>query len=146
MKGVVFQSNGGPEVLEFQEVAEPSPSDGKVLVDIEAVGVNFRDVYEREGGGYGSPAPAGTGIEGPAPVHGKAKLAREAGADEVIGYQDFAKRTRELTRGEGVAAVYDGVGKTTFYESLPALRPFGRMILYGAASGQPDPLKVQMLA
>jgi NADPH2:quinone reductase len=53
---------------------------------------------------------------------------------------------RDLTGGEGVAAVYDGVGKTTFYESLQALRPLGRMILYGAASGQPDPLKVQMLA
>jgi NADPH:quinone reductase len=76
----------------------------------------------------------------------KAKLARDAGADELIGYQGFAKRVRDITRGEGVAAVYDGVGKTTFYEGLEAIRPTGRMILYGAASGQPDPLKVQTLA
>src|SRR5206468_235500 len=76
----------------------------------------------------------------------KADLASEAGADEVLGYEGFAGRTREITRGEGVAAVYDGIGKTTFYEGLQAIRPLGRMILYGAASGQPDPLKVQSLA
>jgi NADPH2:quinone reductase len=76
----------------------------------------------------------------------KADLARGAGADEVIGYEDFAPRVRELTGGEGVAAVYDGVGKATFYDGLKALRPLGRMILYGAASGQPDPLPVSMLA
>jgi NADPH2:quinone reductase len=48
----------------------------------------------------------------------------------------------EITRGEGAAAVYDGVGKATFLDGLGALRPTGRMILYGAASGRPDPLDV----
>ena len=43
-------------------------------------------------------------------------------------------------------AVYDGVGKTTFLDGLKALAPTGRMILYGAASGQPDPLPLAMLA
>ena len=52
----------------------------------------------------------------------------------------FARRVRDITGGEGVAAVYDGIGKTTFYEGLDAIRPFGRMIMYGSASGQPDPL------
>ena len=55
----------------------------------------------------------------------KAQLAREAGADETIGYEGFAERARELTHGEGVAAVYDGIGATTFEESLAALRPPG---------------------
>ena len=76
----------------------------------------------------------------------KAQLARDAGADEVIGYDDFAAAVRELTGGAGVAAVYDGVGKTTFMEGLKALAPTGRMILYGAASGQPDPLDRPVLA
>ena len=71
----------------------------------------------------------------------KAALARGAGADEVIGYDGFAARAREITGGDGVKAVYDGVGKTTFLEGLQALAPTGRMILYGAASGQPDPLR-----
>lgn len=240
MKAVIFERNGGPEVLDYREVSDPTPRDGQVLVAVEVVGVNFRDVYEREGGGYGSRPPAIIGVEGagktadngrvawvdvphsyaerltanpdklvpipddigsevaaaallqgitahylahesypiqngdPVLVHAaaggvgllltqlarllgarviattstdeKARLAREAGADEVIGYEGFAKTVREITGGEGVAAVYDGVGKATFYEGLEALRPFGRMIVYGAASGQPDPLPVAKLA
>jgi len=64
MRAVAFERNGGPEVLEFKEVPDPSPRAGQVLVDIETVGVNFRDVYEREGGGYGSAPPAIIGVEG----------------------------------------------------------------------------------
>jgi NADPH2:quinone reductase len=241
MKAVIFERNGGPDVLEYRDVPEPSPRDGQVLVDVEVVGVNFRDVYEREGQDYGSKPPAIIGVEGagtvaqtgervvwmnvpssyaervaadpnllvPIPdgmsadvaaavlmqgmtahylafdsypiqqgdwviVHAgaggvgllltqiakliggrviattssdaKAKLAREAGADEVLGYEGFAERAREISGGEGVAAVYDGVGKTTFYEGLKAIRPFGRMIIYGSSSGQPDPLPVMLLA
>jgi len=241
MHAVVFERNGGPEVLDFKETPEPSPRDGQVLVDIAAIGVNFRDVYEREGADYGSKPPAILGVEGagmlgesgervawidvphsyaervaadprklvPIPegvatdvaaaallqgltahylahdsypiqkgdwvlVHAgaggvgllltqiakllggrviattsseeKALLARDAGADEVLSYEGFAERAREITGGEGVAAVYDGVGKTTFAEGLLAIRPFGRMILYGAASGQPEPFRLQLLA
>ena len=76
----------------------------------------------------------------------KAALARGAGAEHTIGYDGFAEQVRELTGGAGVAAVYDGIGKTTFLEGLRALRPTGRMILYGAASGQPDPLATESLA
>jgi len=241
VRAVVFERNGGPEVLDYREVPDPSPRDGQVLVEVEGIGVNFRDVYEREGQDYGQKPPAIIGVEGagrvagtgervawinvpssyaervasdskhlvPIPdgvssdiaaaallqgitahylahdsypiqkgdwvlVHaaaggvgllltqiakqlgahvigttsseGKAQLAREAGADEVLGYEDFATRAREMAGGEGVAAVYDGVGKTTFYEGLRAIRPLGRMILYGSASGQPDPLPVALLA
>jgi NADPH:quinone reductase len=240
MHGVVFERNGGPEVLEYNEVPEPQPKEGEVLVEVEAVGVNYRDVYERQGGGYGSPPPAIIGVEGAghivdtgarvawvgvpgsyaervaAPrdylvdvpdalasdvaaaallqgmtahflaydsypvqdgdwllVHAaaggvgllltqmikllggrviattssdeKAELARTAGADEVIGYEAFADRVREITDAEGVAAVYDGVGKATFLEGLKALRPTGRMINYGSASGRPDPVDVSVL-
>jgi NADPH2:quinone reductase len=211
------------------------------VVDVEAAGVNYMDVYEREGNGYGSPPPATPGAEGAGtiagtgervawmnvpgsyaerlsaprerlvpvpdnlptdvaaaamlqgitadylvsdsyPVHPgdwvvvhaaaggmgllltqlvtlrggrvigttsteeKAALAREAGAEEVLGYEDFDGRVREITGGEGAAVVYDGVGRTTFDAGLKALRPTGSMILYGAASGQPEPLTLQSLA
>jgi len=241
MRAIYFERNGGPEVLEPGDRPAPEPGDGEVLVDVEAVGVNYRDVYERNGGGYGSAPPAIIGVEGAGKIAGtgervawahidgsyaeqiaaprnklvavpdgvssevaaaallqgmtahylaadsypisegdwvlihaaaggvgllltqiakarggrmiattstaeKAELARGAGADEVIGYEGFAERTREITGGEGAVAVYDGVGKTTFLEGLKALAPTGRMILYGAASGQPDPLPLAMLA
>ncbi|RZS29769.1 NADPH2:quinone reductase [Herbihabitans rhizosphaerae] len=77
----------------------------------------------------------------------KEKLAREAGADEVIRYTevDFAERTRELTGGRGVAAVYDGVGATTFDGSLASLRKRGTLALFGAASGPVPPVDPQRL-
>jgi NADPH:quinone reductase len=240
MRAIVFDRHGGPDVLELREVPEPVAGDGQVLVDVEAIGVNYRDIYEREREGYGSDAPAvlgaeaaGTAVTGErlawtavpssyaervavdraravavpdgvstelaaaallqgmtahylahdsypvqpgdwVVVHAaaggvgllltqmvklrggkvlattstpeKAELARGAGADEVAGYDDFVARARELTGGEGVAAVYDGVGRTTFEDGLTALRPLGSMILYGGASGEPEPLVLGRLA
>lgn len=241
MHAVVYEQHGGPEVLGYKEVPDPIPHGSQVLVNVEAVGVNFRDVYEREGREYVLNPPAILGIEGagtiadtgervvwsgvphsyaerivtepsnlvPIPdgvstevalavmlqgitayylahesypiqagdwviVHAaaggvghlltqiaklvggrviattssedKAKLAREAGADEVLRYEGFAQPARDIAGHEGVAAVYDGIGRTTFYEGLKALRPFGRMIIYGASSGQPDPVPVMLLA
>jgi NADPH2:quinone reductase len=234
MRAIVFERNGGPEVLELKEVPPPRPTASQVLVDVEAIGINYRDVYERQGNGYGSAPPAIIGVEGAGRVHDtgervawahvagsyaeqiaaprdklvplpdgissevaaaallqgmtahylaadsypiqwgdwvlvhaaaggvgqlltqiakvrgaqviattstdeKASLCRATGADDVIGYDGFAERAKEIS-GEGVAAVYDGVGKTTFLEGFQALRPTGRMILYGAASGRPDPI------
>ncbi|GLZ76687.1 quinone oxidoreductase [Actinorhabdospora filicis] len=69
----------------------------------------------------------------------KAKLAREAGADEVVGYEGFAEKVRAFSGGAGAHVVYDGVGRTTFDEGLTALRPRGMMALYGGASGAVPP-------
>jgi NADPH2:quinone reductase len=239
MRAVVYERHGGPEVLEAKEVPDPEPGDDEVLVKVEAIGVNFRDVYEREGTSYAREPPAIIGVEGagtiaetgervawvgvpgsyaelvlarreqlvPVPdsvssetaasllqgmtahylahdsypiqegdwvlIHAgaggvgllliqmarlrggrviattstdeKAALASDAGAHEVIGYDAFGDRVREITGGVGMAAIYDGVGKATFLEGLDALAPTGRMILYGAASGQPDPLDLSVL-
>ena len=67
----------------------------------------------------------------------KAKLAREAGADEVIFYTqaDFEAETKRMTGGKGVDVVYDSVGKTTFEKGLNVLRPRGMMVLFGGSSG-----------
>jgi NADPH:quinone reductase len=78
----------------------------------------------------------------------KERLAREAGADEVVRYDgvDFAPEVRRLAGGAGVAVVYDGVGQSTFEGSLASLRPRGMLALFGAASGPVppvDPLRLQ---
>jgi len=67
----------------------------------------------------------------------KAKLAKEAGCTHVINYktEDFAKRTREITGGQGVDVVYDGVGKDTYPGSLDCLKPLGLWVSFGNASG-----------
>jgi NADPH2:quinone reductase len=71
----------------------------------------------------------------------KAKLARGAGADEVILYtqSDFEAETKQLTAGKGVDVVYDSVGKTTFEKGLNILRPRGMMALFGGSSGAVPP-------
>jgi NADPH:quinone reductase len=76
----------------------------------------------------------------------KADLARQAGVSQLAGYDDFPAVVRELTGGTGAAAVYDGVGRSTFDDSLSCLRLRGYMVLYGAASGPVPPFELQRLA
>jgi NADPH2:quinone reductase len=75
----------------------------------------------------------------------KEKLARQAGAAEVIGYDDVATQVRRLTAGEGVPAVYDGVGQATFDGSLASLRRFGVLVLFGQSSGPVPPVDLSRL-
>jgi NADPH2:quinone reductase len=251
LRAVVVTRNGGPEVLELREERAPEAGPGQLVVDVEAAGVNYRDVYEREGS-YGGSTPFVAGVEGagavaaigdgvtdvtvgdrvawtsaqgsyaeqvvveaaravPVPdgvssevaaavllqgitaqylatgaysvqpgddvlVHAasggvglllvqvlklrgarvigttssedKELLARRAGADEVIAYDGFAERARELTGGKGLDVVYDGVGQATFEGSLASLRPRGTMVLFGSASGRVppfDPMRLEEL-
>jgi NADPH:quinone reductase len=78
----------------------------------------------------------------------KAKLARAAGAHEVILYthSDFEAETKRLTDGKGVNVVYDSVGKTTFEKGLNVLRPRGMMVLFGGSSGAVPPLDPVLLS
>jgi NADPH2:quinone reductase len=67
----------------------------------------------------------------------KVDIARSAGADEVIGYD-------EIREGR-FAVVFDGVGRATFDRSLAALRRRGTLVLYGAASGPVPPFEIMRL-
>src|SRR5258708_5716202 len=72
----------------------------------------------------------------------KVRLAREAGADEVIVFtkQDFESEVKRLTDGKGVEVVYDGVGKATFEKNLNVMRLRGMLVLYGMSSGPVPPV------
>ena len=251
MKAIQVPKTGGVEVLTFLDVPTPKPKPNEVLVKIAASGVNYIDVYFREGrypvtppfilgqeasgvvSELGSDVQnfkvgervAYTGITGAYAEYGavpanrlvrvpngitdqqaaaamlqgmtahylthstyplkqgdialihaaaggvglllvqmsknlgarviatvsteeKAKLAREAGADEIIFYtqQDFEAETKRLTNGKGVHVVYDGVGKTTFDQDLNVLRPRGYLVLFGASSGPVPPFDLGKLA
>lgn len=80
----------------------------------------------------------------------KAALSRQAGAVDVLDYpqdpDEFASRIKELTDGHGVAAVYDGVGRSTFDASLASVAVRGTLALFGAASGPVPPVDPQRLA
>jgi NADPH2:quinone reductase len=79
----------------------------------------------------------------------KAELSRDAGAVAVLDYpgdpDEFAAQIRDITDGLGVAAVYDGVGATTFDASLASLAVRGTLALFGAASGPVPPVDPQRL-
>jgi NADPH2:quinone reductase len=79
---------------------------------------------------------------------GEAAAARQAGCVEVIDYskQDFVTRARELTGGDGVAAVFDSIGRDTFLKSLEVLRPRGTLAVFGQASGSPPTFDPFLLA
>ena len=244
MKAIQIQQPGGVEALQLVDIPVPKPKPNEALVKIAAAGVNFIDVYLREGryksplpfingqeaagvvtevgaevrtvkpgdhvayagtlGAYAEyaavpadrlvPIPAGVSdrdaaaamlqgmtaqylvyetfplksgqtalvhaaaggvglllvqmahnigahVIGTVSTEEKAKLAREAGADDVILYtkSDFETETKRFTGSQGVAVVYDSVGKTTFDKGLNVLRPRGMMVLYGGSSGAVPP-------
>jgi NADPH2:quinone reductase len=89
----------------------------------------------------------GARVIGTVSTEEKAALAREAGADDIILYnqEDFSAAVRRLTDGAGVHVVYDSVGKTTFEGSLDCLRPRGYMVLFGQSSGAVPPFDPQVL-
>jgi NADPH2:quinone reductase len=78
----------------------------------------------------------------------KADLARAHGYTHVINYREenVVERIREITGGEMLPVVYDGVGRDTFADSLGCLRPRGLMVSFGNASGAPEPLDLQILS
>jgi NADPH:quinone reductase len=75
----------------------------------------------------------------------KAEVARAAGADAVLRYEEVPDAVQQLTGGAGVAAVYDGVGGATFDASLASLRPRGVLVVYGTSSGPTPALEIPRL-
>jgi NADPH:quinone reductase len=250
MKAVRVHAIGGPEALIYEDLPDPKPEAGQVIVRVEAVGVNFAEIYTRRGqtpanlpttigieaagtvvevgpdvsklkagdrvavngvpgcysellaapesraiklsdnistkqaaasllqgmtahylavdtyplkagdtclvhaaaGGVGLlltqiARQKGARVIGTVSTEEKAQAAREAGADEVILYtkDDFEAEVKRLTDSKGVEVVYDSVGKDTFIKGFNVLKPRGYMVLYGASSGQPDPVDIGLL-
>jgi NADPH2:quinone reductase len=90
----------------------------------------------------------GARVLGTVSTDAKARLARDAGADEVILYaeRDFEEEVKRLTGGAGVQVVYDSVGLSTFEKGLNVLAGRGMMVLYGQSSGAVDLLDPQVLS
>jgi NADPH2:quinone reductase len=90
----------------------------------------------------------GAEVIGTAGSDEKAALARRQGCAHVINYrsEDFVERVKQITKGHGVDAVYDGVGADTFMKSLDCLRPRGTMVTFGNASGKVPPFEPALLS
>lgn len=251
MKAIRAHAYGGLDVLKYEEVLVPEPGAGEARVRMEAIGVNYIDIYHRTGlypnrlpfvlgmegagvveavgenvfevkkgdrvayamelGSYAEyavvpawklvPLPGsldsrsaaavmlqgitahylthstyhlkrgeivlvhaaaggvgllliqitkrlGARVFGTVSTEEKARLVREAGADEMILYTrtDFAAEVKRLTNGRGVDVVYDSVGQSTFEKSLDCLRPRGYLVLFGQSSGPVPPFDLGRLA
>jgi len=90
---------------------------------------------------------SGATVFGTVSTEEKARLAKDAGADEVIFYTkaDFLAEVKKLTDGKGVDVVYDSVGQSTFDKSLDCLRPRGYLVLFGQSSGPVPPFNIATL-
>lgn len=90
----------------------------------------------------------GAHVFGTVSTEEKARLATEAGADQVILYTkvDFEAEVKRATEGKGVNVVYDSVGATTFDKSLNCLAPLGMLVLFGQSSGVVPPFNLSLLA
>lgn len=107
----------------------PVKSGDRVLIHAAAGGVGLLLIQMvKMAGGF---------IIGTVSTEEKAQLARDAGADEVILYNDvdFEQEVKRITDGAGLNVAYDSVGKTTFDGSINSLSSLGYMVLYGNASG-----------
>jgi NADPH2:quinone reductase len=87
----------------------------------------------------------GATVIGTVSSEAKADAARAAGADHAISYDNFADAVKKITDGNGVAAVYDGVGAATFDGSIDSLAIRGTYVVFGTASGPTPPLDIPRL-
>lgn len=85
---------------------------------------------------------AGARVIGTVSTPEKAKVAQEAGCDEVILYTktDFVAEVKRITNNQGVPVVYDSVGKDTYEGSMNCLSRRGYLVLWGNASGAVPPI------
>ena len=78
----------------------------------------------------------------------KAALAKANGCEHTILYREenFVDKVKEITNGEGVPVVYDGIGKDTALKSLDCLSPLGMLVVFGNSSGNAPPIETGLLA
>lgn len=151
MRAIVVTRTGGPEVLEPQDVPEPEPGPGQLLVDVEAVGVNFRDIYEREGiGGYTNEPPFVAGAEAAGTVAATGEAANEFSVGDRVAWSNapgsYAERV--VVDERGAVPVPDGVstevaaaallqGMTAHYLAVDTypVRSGDPVIVHAAAGG-----------
>ena len=132
-QGAAFPLQGMTAHYLIHEFRKPKPGD-YVLVHAAAGGVGLWLVqWAKHLGSY---------VIGTVSTEEKARMARDAGARDVILYtkQNFANEIRHLTKGHGADIIFDGVGKSTFNGDLEAVAVRGQIIVFGATSGPADPI------
>ena len=106
MRAVVVTRIGGPEVLELRDVPAPEPGASQMLVDVEAIGVNYRDIYEREGAPpYSRTPPFTAGVEGGGTVTAVGADVTEVAVGDRVAWSDASGSYAEQVVVEAARAV-----------------------------------------
>src|SRR3989454_1033846 len=150
MKAIRISETGGPEVMHLEEIETPTPKEGEVLVKVAAAGINYADIAQRQGTYLtrtrppttlgmefaGTVAALGPGVSGPA--EGTRVVGLGEGADVAVNYteENWVERVKNATQGRGADIILEMAGGEIAEQSLQCLAPYGRMVVFGAASGQ----------
>ncbi|NYV65739.1 zinc-binding dehydrogenase [Bacillus sp. Gen3] len=143
-----------PDTIDFDTAAAcPTVSflSYKLLVEIARIEKGETILIHAAAGGVGTTAIQLAKILGAGKVIGtvgnenKASIALKAGADHVIGYQNFEEKVNELTDGKGVSIVLDSIAGETTERSLTCLAPYGRFVQFGNSSGKAGTIKTSDL-
>ena len=86
MKAVQINEHGGPEVLRYQEVPDLEPQTGEALLEMQAVGINYADIYNRAGAIPGTPLPKTIGMEGAGVVRSVGQGVTTLNEGDVVAY------------------------------------------------------------
>jgi len=150
MRVIEIGSLGGPEVLRLAERPDPQPGPGQVVAEVAAAGVNYMDIYQREGvGGYRAELPVVTGGEGAGTIiavgEGVTGLAvgdRVAWwapgsyAEQVVLPADRVVRVPDgISTEVAVAAIVQGMTAHYLVTSTYPVRPGDVTVVHAAAGG-----------
>ena len=150
MKAVQINQYGGPEALRYQEVPDLAPSDGEALVDIQAAGVNYTDIYSRAGINPGPPLPRTIGVEGAGTVRAVAPDVSDVAVGDVVAYCSIAgsyaeqavvpasrliKMPSGLDARAGAAVMLQGMTAHYLCYSTYAVKPGDRTLIHAGAGG-----------
>jgi NADPH2:quinone reductase len=150
MKAVQINEYGGPEALRYQEVPDLAPSDGEALVDIQAAGVNYTDVYSRAGINPGPPLPRTIGVEGAGTVRAVAPGVSDVAVGDVVAYCSIAgsyaeqavvpasrliKMPSGLDARAGAAVMLQGMTAHYLCYSTYPVKPGDRTLIHAGAGG-----------
>jgi len=141
VRAIRIERHGGPEVLELRDVPPPEPGPGELLVDVAAIGVNYRDVYERAIPGYAGPLPRVVGVEGAGTVRDSGERVAWVDAPGSYAEQAVVSAERAVPVPDGVSDEHAAAvllqGITAHYLSSAAypVAEGDRVVVHAAAGG-----------
>ena len=150
MKAVQINEYGGPDALKYQDIPDLSPGEGEALVEIQAAGVNYTDVYSRAGINPGPPLPRTIGVEGAGTVRATGAGVTDVSTSDVVAYcsipgsyaeqavvpaSRLIKMPAGLSAQDGAAVMLQGMTAHYLCYSTYPVKQGDRTLIHAGAGG-----------